>query len=181
MTQKEMGELMLIMSGIWSNFAADDISKIKTWHMIIGDIDFRLAKATIMKLANTNKFAPSPAEIRDVVLEITTPSENCKTAEEAWIEVQKVVRANSWNYGSEKCKEEIKNLGIRTEKAVEYLGYNQLWNCDTYRDMPFIEKRFKNFYDEMAERELRQNKLPLGLKETILRIAGDLDMQEKLC
>ena len=181
MTQKEMGEFMLFISTVWANFIADDVTKIKTWHMIIGDIDYRLAKIAIMKLANINTFAPSPAQIRTAVLEISTPSEDVKTSQEAWIEVQKVVKTNSWNYASEKCKEEIEKLGSKTKKVVEYLGYSQLWNCNIVKDMPFIEKRFKDFFDEMTGRELMENQMPIKLKELISGIAGGLDVQKKLC
>ena len=34
---------------------------------------------------------------------------------------------------------------------------------------------------KMSEQELRQNQIPLNLRETISRLAGDLDVQKKLC
>jgi hypothetical protein len=180
MTQKEMGQLITVMSGVWANFSGADTEKIKTWHMIIGDIEFNVAKIAIMKLANTNTFAPSPAEIRNAVLEITTPSEKSKTAQEAWSDVMRIVKSNSYNYNSEKCKNEIKALGIKIERCVEYIGYSQLWNGNL-ENVPFIEKRFREFYDSLQDKEIRHDKLPESLQKAIAGIAGDVDVQKKLC
>jgi hypothetical protein len=158
MTEKQLGQLMAIMSGIWPKFEINT-QKIILWHKIIGDISVEAAQKAVYKLANTNTFAPSIAEIRAASIDIKRP-ELKKSALEAWGEVQKIVNSISWNYYRDIAQEKIKELGAVTEKAARSIGYNELWN-GKLEEKSFLQNKFIRIYDSLIEHDFNDERAPM--------------------
>lgn len=167
MTEKEMGKLLVTMSGFWP--IKPDTATVILWHRAMGDISYDDAETALVYLMNTKNdgFPPLPVHFREVLIGMKTP-ELEMTGQEAWGELWKVVKRNSWTYGHEKAKAEINALGGRTVSSVNAIGgHSYLFKFDIDNDLPFVQRRFIEVYENISDRVVKNESLPPALQQKI--------------
>ena len=79
-------EFKAVATRLRSAYAKDFMSTqlaFDTWYLLLQDLPAAVAEAAAVKYMQTGKFAPTPADIREIAAEIMTPQEEGITEDEA--------------------------------------------------------------------------------------------------
>lgn len=133
---------------------------VALWYEQLNDLTLEIAELALKKWVATNKWPPTIAEIRETAAEITNGS--LPTWGEAWAEVEKAVRM----YGHDRPKEALESMRPITRKACECVGFYEI--CMT-ENVSNERANFRRIYEELAEREKKENQLPEKLKMLIAK------------
>ncbi|WHH59129.1 replicative helicase loader/inhibitor [Petroclostridium sp. X23] len=164
MVKSEIAKILAVIAAAYPKFEIDEI-KQNVWHEMLGDIDYKIAQLAVKKLLMESPFPPAISDIRKQVAEIITPSENQINAADAWGEVVDAMR----RYGYYRETEAIQSLSPLTAKVVNYIGFREICLCE---EPGVIRGQFLKMFEQVANRERRENLLPENLKSQIQLIAS---------
>ena len=169
MTKEEFKALAKGMRAVYTNerFLPDDAS-MKMWYSLLQDIPYSVASIAVQKYMLTNKFPPTPAEIREQALAVQMGEKPLWS--DAWGNVLAVIK----KYGSYGQAQAMESLDEITRQAVQRIGY-----LDLCRSENIVADRanFRMIYEQLVDREQDANKIPISLQQLIEsergQIAGD--------
>jgi len=137
---------------------------IGLWSAMLNDVSVQIAETALYTHIATNKFPPTPAEIRDIVFRVSEPQ--IETGGEAWALVLDTIR----KYGRYKALEGINALPALAKKALDSIGgYAYLCSADESQYVS-DRARFIENYEVYSKREIADRKLPLGIRQEIERL-----------
>lgn len=128
------------------------------YHMALSDVPFELGEQAAAVLLRTCKFLPTPAEIREALVDAAM--EGVPTWEHAWRELERVIgrfgslllmRGESYD----QYRERYGWTGWSTpevEEAVDFIGYRNVCQSET-SDLPTIRAQFRNCYESIIQRK----------------------------
>lgn len=135
-----------------------DQDAFNMWYALIGDLPYEVAGTAIKKYMLTNKFPPTPAELREMATNIVNGDP--MTWGEAWERALNAVR----KYGSYNKMAALDSLDPLTRKCVESIGYMEL--CMSENIM--VERaHFQKVFEVFAKREQTNKQMPLALQQAI--------------
>lgn len=159
MTREEFSVLVKGMRAVFTQTTfIPDKSAFDTWYMLLGDLDYTVASAAIQKYMVTNKFPPTPAEIREIAAGIVqgeTPDWS-----DGWEQVLKLIR----KYGSYNQAAAMNEMDDLTRQTVERLGFLEL--CMSEK-ISVDRANFRDIYNQLAERKQKAAQLPPALTNSI--------------
>jgi hypothetical protein len=121
----------------------DDL--ITVWRMVLNDIPYKIAEASLIKVLSTSKYFPAVAEIREAAINLMPGP---PTAEEAWNEVRRVITSGhlsiDYQYNGFQPKWNHKLL----EKTVREIGLREMFESE---NMNIMMAQFKNAYNKNLE------------------------------
>jgi hypothetical protein len=161
MTKGETAKLLAVLAAAFPRFEVDDL-KVQVWHEMIGDLDYGIASLAIKKLILESTFPPSIAEVRKAAVEIQTPEQT--NGAQAWGEVIKAIR----NYGHYREEEALGSLSPRTAYVVKCMGWREICMAE---ELGVIRGHFLKMYQQVAEREQKEQLLPPAMRREIKQIA----------
>lgn len=117
---------------------------ISLWTTMLSDVDYEVAQAAVQKYMSESTFAPTIADIRMRIADITVI--RGKTGIEAWGDVKEAIR----RFGLYNEKRAMDSLSGVTWKVVEAVGFRTL--CLSENEMA-DRAHFLKVYDVLAKRE----------------------------
>lgn len=169
MERSEAGQLLTLMASAWPRFEPSD-DKVALWRELFDDVPFEVAKLALKKLMLTNTFPPSVAELRQAVMDITTPESERITAAEAWGMVTQAIQY----FGSYQEHDGLESLPPPVRRTAEYIGWRDLCLSE---EPEILRAQFMRMYDQVATRRREKAMLPPAMRATIGQLAAKMDME----
>ena len=134
---------------------------VAVWSNIFRDDPFRLVELAVQKHVSINKWPPSIAEIRDIMVDVMHPE--IIPPDLAWASVSDLMYANGqYDYG--RCASTLPPL---VQRAVEVIGWDNLYelHCEGARGgKPGLDRlAFMDQYKPAYEREREKASLPQSI------------------
>lgn len=173
MIYSEFVKLVKGMKSIWTydNFLPDEYA-VKMWYTILKDVPYEEAVIAVQRYANTSRYAPTPADIRE---QISSMKSDGKSWADGWEQVLHAIRKFGY-YNEKKALESMDEL---TRSVVKNLGWKQL--CMTEQsEMMAYRANFRMAYEDKEKRNKEEAKLPQELKEQIIGLFNKQDEGGKL-
>lgn len=131
---------------------------MELWFRQLEDIPYDLAEMALNKWVATNKWSPTIADIREQAASVVNGEKPLWS--DGWEEVVRAIK----NYGSYGQKEAMESMSEITRTAVRRMGYIDLCRSEN----PVADRaNFRMIFEQIAEREQKQNQLPVSLKNLI--------------
>ena len=158
MTAKEFG---FLADAIKTYFPRDNVlpteNAMRLWYEELKDIPYQSAYIALRKYVSINKYAPTIADIREQVAELSNQNDDGLNETAAWLFVLKAIRRST--YYSE---EEFAKLPATVQRAVA--SPKQLREWATLEDvdgktLTVIQSNFQRSFRVEQQRERERNKL----------------------
>ena len=178
MTVKETAQALAAISSAYPNhdrFASEQAVEgmAKIWAATFAEDDAKLVQLAVAKHIQTNKWPPSIAEIREIMLTIQCP--DMIQPDEAWIAVTDLLYA-SGDFGDESDK--LPDLIRTAVKAVGWSNLRELRRQAITGGKPGLDRvAFMDIYRPLFERERQRQQVTASVRNTIDditdKLAGD--------
>lgn len=174
MTKKETTQILAAIISAYPNhdrFGSEMAIEgmVGVWASSFQDDDVKLVQLAVAKHIQTNKWPPSIAEIREIIMTIQCP--DLIPPDEAWIAVTDLLFVDKYGHSSDAIPPLIKD-------AVDAVGWTNLREmrrravCD---GKPGLDRvAFMDIYKPLYERERQRMQLAPGIRGTIDRMAEAL-------
>lgn len=182
MTKADAARLVAIVVTAYPNFDKFKDAKaieatVNLWAMMFEQDESGIVALAVKKHIATNKWPPSVAEIREIMLEIQHPE--LIEPDKAWLAVSDLMySAGQFNHG-----DLSRQLPPLVARAVESIGWTSLWEMHRSAYIggkPGMDRvAFMQQYTPMYEREKARSMTPAQLTEKIDNVAGSLP--DKCC
>lgn len=139
---------------------------MELWYKQLRDIPFPVAEAALDKWAQTNKWSPSIAELREMAA--TVSHGEIPQWGEGWEQVLKAIR----KYGMYNIGPALASLDPLTRQAVESVGFREICLSE---NIAVERANFRMVYENLAERKKTEQQVALPLQQAIARL-GSSDM-----
>ena len=158
MTFNEFKVLVKGMKAVYTqpNFLPDADS-VKIWYRLLQDMPYELANVAIQRHMATNKFPPTPAEIRQAAVQTVEAPQGWA---DGWEQFRRAVR----RYGYYQQEEAMNSMDEITRKTVRRLGWKEL--CESENIMQ-DRANFRMAYEQEANRRRETAALPEGVRSAI--------------
>ena len=170
MNMAQTQKLLTVIGSAYQNFEVPQTEqdmKLHTWHKMLKDLDFEVAKAAAQKHIAESKYPPAISEIRDQAVDVKNYEEGRLTAGEAWGKVIQAVR----DYGYYREQEALDSLPEKAAKTAEALGWQSI--CDA-KEEGVARGQFLKIYKQIAERDRQDAKLPGETRESIKQLTSEV-------
>ena len=127
-----------------------DMDAVNVWFELLKDIDYQVANMAIQMHAQSSKFPPTVAEIRESAAKIVHGE--TKDWSKAW---EEACRAMS-RFGRDRKSLAYETLDELTREVVDRLGYRNLCMSE---NVASDRANFRAIYTELAERRTETSKL----------------------
>ena len=135
-----------------------DMDAVNVWYELLKDIDYQVANMAIQMHAQSSKFPPTVAEIRESAAKIVHGE--TKDWSKAW---EEACRAMS-RYGRDRKTLAYETLDELTRDVIDRLGYRNLCISEnTASD----RANFRDIYNELAQRRTESCKLSPQIQNMI--------------
>lgn len=146
-----------------------DRDAVNVWYKLLQDIDYNIANAAIQKYMLTQKFPPTIADIREMAATVSNGDKPLWS--DGWEQVLNNLRKYGMcTYDPDRLIECMNSFDPLTRMAVERLGWKEL--CKSENIMA-DRANFRMIFEQLAERQQKNNQLPTGLTELIETIQND--------
>lgn len=135
------------------------------WYSALKDIPHDVASAALMQYVQTNKFAPTIAELRSISSAIQ--NENLPDWGESWEKTLSAIR----EYGMYNEKDALASLDDLTRQTVKRLGYHDLCISE---NMMQDRANFRMIFEQLLERKTKEQKISPVVKKMIAGIRSNL-------
>lgn len=178
MTRDEFKILVKGMKAIYAQPTfLPDKDAFDMWFALLGDLPYKAANIAIQKHMLTEKFPPTPAEIREKAAQMIETQETEMSELEAWALVRKAIRNSGYH-----AKEEFDKLPEACQIAVGNVANLEEWAKMDYEKVESVGQShfIRNFRtavlrikeeQKLPEQtrkliaEMRENQLKIGSKE----------------
>ena len=159
MTEKEFA---LFVSYLRTYYPRENILPNKQamamWYEELKDIPYSLAMMALREHVHNEKWSPSIAELREKATAIR--GGGVEDWGNGWKQVMDAIR----RYGMYREAEALETMDDTTRDTVKRLGFQ---NICCSENIIADRARFKDIYEQLAERKKRENNLPEGLRKAI--------------
>lgn len=169
MKESEVGELLTVIAAAYPKFPSINRTMLKTWYEMFKDVDYKVAQVAIKKIILENTFPPSIAELRQAIVDITTPVNEKLNAGEAWGEVTKALR----NFGYARENEALSSMSPKTRKVAEFIGWQNICMSE---NLDVLRGQFRMMYETLETREKQDKLLPAEMKQMIKGLSEKLKL-----
>lgn len=177
MTKADAARLVAIVVTAYPNYDKFKDAKaieatVNLWAMMFEQDESGIVALAVKKHIATNKWPPSVAEVREIMLEIQHPE--LIEPDKAWLAVSDLMySAGQFNHG-----DLSRQLPPLVARAVESIGWTSLWEMHRSAYIggkPGMDRvAFMQQYTPMYEREKSRSMTPAQLTEKIDNAAGSL-------
>jgi hypothetical protein len=158
-TREQVKTMLAYMTTVYTARLMPEVTAtvIDVWWELLQDIPFELAEPAIKKLASTERFPPTIADIRAAVTHV--PEEDT-SAEEAWSKMYGAI-LKFGVYGKEDAEQ---YLG----KLWEFVGKEWRYYCTMLEDqVPNEKARFINMYKAYAKKAKYMAQIPETVRQRL--------------
>lgn len=167
MTRKETTQVLAAIISAYPNhdrFASEQAveAMVGVWASSFQEDDAKIVQLAVAKHIQTNKWPPSIAEIREIIMTIQCPDPI--PPDEAWIAVTDLLYVDEYGHTTE-------NLPAMIKKAVDAVGWvtlRELRRSAYIGGKPGLDRvAFMDIYKPLYERERQRMQLAPGIRSTI--------------
>ena len=170
MTQRETAKIIYVIKATYPNafqrYTAKDLDNlIAAWSSVMEDYPYEVASAglKIYLSSDTKGFPPSPGQVIDCMLKVTTPPSKELTVDEAWGYVHKAICNSGYN-----AAEEFDKLPDICKKVVVSPANLHEWAMMNNDELLTVEKsHFYRSYRVQLERTREDAKIPSSVRALI--------------
>lgn len=180
MTKKETAQVLAAISSAYPNhdrFASEQaVEGMATiWAATFAEDDAKLVQLAVAKHIQTNKWPPSIAEIREIMLAIQCP--DMIEPDEAWIAVTDLLYAGGdYEDQSDKLPELIRTA----VKAVGWSNLRELRRQAVIGGKPGLDRvAFMDIYKPLYERERQRQQVAPNIRKAIDSITANLSGESR--
>lgn len=180
MTKKETAQVLAAISSAYPNhdrFASEQaVEGMATiWAATFAEDDAKLVQLAVAKHIQTNKWPPSIAEIREIMLAIQCP--DMIEPDEAWIAVTDLLYAGGdYEDRSDKLPELIRTA----VKAVGWSNLRELRRQAVIGGKPGLDRvAFMEIYKPLYERERQRQQVAPNIRKAIDSITANLSGESR--
>ena len=141
---------------------------MELWYKQLKDIPFPVAEAALDKWAQTEKWSPSIAELREMAA--TVSHGEIPDWGEGW---EKVLKAIS-KHGMYNISGALASLDPMTRQAVERVGFREICLSE---NISVERANFRMVYENLAERKKAEQQVALPLRQAIERLGSSEMLQ----
>lgn len=160
MKKHEIAQLLTVIAAAYPKFPQINDTMVNIWAEMFKDIDYKVANIAVKKIILENTFPPSIAELRQAIVDITTPKEEKLDAGQAWGQVTKAIK----NYGLYRPDEAFASMSPMTQKTVENIGWQNICMSE---NLDVLRGQFRMMYETMETREKQDKLIPADMKVLI--------------
>lgn len=172
MTFEQALELVTIAAAAFPHMQEKDLRPTaQLWAQMLGDLDYRVAKAALTKVLSTARYWPTIAEIREAAAEIKPTESGLPSPEAAWEEVLAQVRKVGW-IGEPTWS----HPAVGRAALALYGSWQNLCASLTEERMAADRAHFMRIYETMTRRERETSSLPPAVQKAVAELAGGLRM-----
>lgn len=131
---------------------------LNLWYAQLSDIDYRICEIALNKWVALEIWPPTIADLRRMAAEVRNG--DLPDWGEGWQQVTKAIR----QYGSYNPQAALESMDDLTRRCVERLGFVNL--CMSTNEAA-DRANFRMIYEQLAERQNKENLLPGSLKNLI--------------
>lgn len=167
MTVKETAQVLAAISSAYPNhdrFASEQAVEgmAKIWAATFAEDDAKLVQLAVAKHIQTNKWPPSIAEIREIIMSIQCP--DLIPPDEAWIAVTDLLYVDESGHNTESLPAMIKKAAA----AVGWSTLRELRRSAYTGGRPGLDRvAFMDIYKPLYERERQRMQLAPGIRSKI--------------
>ncbi|MBD5469238.1 MAG: hypothetical protein HDR21_14005 [Lachnospiraceae bacterium] len=174
MTKKETTQILAAIISAYPNhdrFESEMAIEgmVDVWASSFQEDDVQLVQLAVAKHIQTNKWPPSIAEIREIIMTIQCP--DLIPPDEAWIAVTDLLYVDEFGYQSNELPPLIKD-------AIDAVGWSNLQEMRRSASRggkPGLDRvAFMDIYKPLYERERQRMQLAPGIRSTIDRLTETL-------
>lgn len=171
MNKKEFATFVAAMKAYYpKEKALNSQEQMQLWYQMLADIPADIAGMALQKIAATEKWMPSIAEIRQAAVTVQLP-EGCDWSS-GWDEAQKAMR----KYGQYNAAEALASLSEITRETVKRLGFRNLCISEN----PAADRaNFRMTYEQLAMQKKQRIQLPEALQKQIEGKRKELENESK--
>lgn len=161
-----MLKIMALIKAVYSKFGEGmDIEYMAgIWHEMLSDLNYRDVQQALKRWIATEKWPPTIADIRSMVLEVNRNSVGDWT--EGWNQVTRAIR----NYGYYREPEALNSMDEITRECVKAIGWKNI--CDS-EEIGVERGHFRAMYEQRKERVRKSEIIPDALKNPVeLKLVG---------
>ena len=141
---------------------------MELWYKQLCDIPFPVAEAALDKWAQTEKWSPSIAELREMAA--TVSNGEIPDWGEGWEKVLKAIRT----HGMYNISGALASLDPMTRQAVERVGFREICLSE---NISVERANFRMVYENLAERKKTEQQVALPLRQAIERLGSSEMLQ----
>lgn len=174
LTSSEWMQLVKGLKAIYArdNFLADE-DTVKFWYLALRDIPYEALALAVEKWIATEKFPPTPAELRQFSSEVVEG--NVPDWSSGWEEVMSALS----KYGSWDIKGATESFSELTRETVKRLGgFKEICNCEDYTQLNVYRANFRDIYSALADREMVQRQMSKRLQGAINQMIEENNPKE---
>lgn len=180
MNQTETEKLLNIIQRSYPNFFKEFDPEVfeaqtKLWQRSLAEADYRDVVHAFEYWLNTEKFPPTLAEFKPIVVKIRNPN-SFISPERAWEVVNSAVRKyGSYNQGlafatfSEPIRRAVRGIG----------GWQKVCQTELGRDWDFLKRNFIEAYNDFGQEAKEQELLPVQVLHRLQGITGQKHLEHK--
>lgn len=165
MTRDQFAILVKSMKAIYAseNFIKDK-DAFDVWYALLKDLAYEVAATAVQKYMTTEKFPPTPADIRRIATQITSDTSKTPTEVEAWDMVRRACQTLDW-YNPDK---EFNKLPEVVRRAVGNPNNLKEWAMSDYGDFEtVISSNFMRTYKAVSKVYMEEKQTQPSVREKI--------------
>lgn len=175
----EREEFKILVKGMKAVYTKPDFlpdkDAFEIWYNLLRDLNYSVCSAAIQSYMMTNKFPPTIADIRQLASDVQQGHQ--PDWGNGWEQVVKnISKYGMCTYDPERlvqCKESFDPI---TRKVVERLGWKELCMSEN----PMADRaNFRMIYEQIAEREKKNNQISGSLKLTMNQIREGIQQRRQ--
>jgi hypothetical protein len=144
-------------------------AQVNLWQRSLADCEYRDVVNAFEIWLNTEKYPPTLAEFKPVVIRFTNPSAFL-SSQKAWETVTIAVR----KYGSYNSERAFETFSEPIKRAVRNVGgWQKICQTELGRDWDFLRKNFIDAYEDFGQEAKEQELLPISVLERLYEITGE--------
>lgn len=151
MNKQETLQILAAISGVFQNFRIAE-STPKIWESVLADFTYQdIHEALVEYMRDSNMFAPLPGQLIGIVR--AKVRGQFDTSAQAWSEVLKL--------SSDVKRAKRASVSEPIAKVMKVIGWESVGYAST-EELPFIQRRFENAYNEVLNSEIKENAAELS-------------------
>ncbi len=179
MTKKETTQVLAAIISAYPNhdrFASEQAveAMVGVWTSSFQEDDAKIVQLAVAKHIQTNKWPPSIAEIREIIMTIQCP--DLIPPDEAWIAVTDLLYVDEYGHTTE-------SLPAMIKKVVDAIGWStlrELRRSAYIGGKPGLDRvAFMDIYKPLYERERQRMQLAPGIRSTIDKMTEAMSGEDR--
>jgi len=165
MTKQDIVEMFALISVLFPNdkaFGNASMQMVNAWHEMLSDLPKNAVSVALKRHTSVSEFAPSIAEIRKAVTDMT--ASDGRTGIDEWNDVAKALRNSAYD-----SAEQFRKLSPIAQRLVGSPMQLKEWGCaEDAATISVAKSQFLKGYELLKRRENETKQLPESIRNLLI-------------